>query len=760
MLDITYKDRKNGRIQSIDAPDFSVGFREDAGPAFSVTDNGATKQIPLCLTPQGYAGEYDGVLFRMIHEAEEERLILRCEISNQSAVEFAPDSVDLVLGIDTCMERYPDWKKQFFPTMLRCEKTHLWGYLQSPDGSAVAVFSDAPVAAYRLEYKQLGHRIYTACLSLLHKQPLPERHPQNRTALPPGEALSVSVSLVPLKDLNTFGDTLAGFGVPVLSAPRYTLSQGEELRFCLKCKEDCQIRLYTPSGKETTDTVTSEYGRYTLRVTTESGKEAEAYFYCRKPWLWYLNAARKEAIQKPQKASTHAESWYGLYSGFLAAKHLPDDAADRIIAENADEILPLMFDFENTEPLVIPKRLQNTAALIGVLCDRYQTNPDENIKFLEQASGFGDWLLARQDKAGGYMRDNTLYTCVIYPAKSLLELVEAERQAGMTAEAKRHYESVGRAIDQLCEKLDNIETEGEQTFEDGMISCSALQIAAYALTLPENKREKYIRAAEYMNKIHACLEQNIVPDCRMNGGTLRFWEAQYDVMLRTNLVCSPHGWTAWSAYAKYYLYLLTGKELYLQQLFNTLGACVQLMDLGGNLRWAFAADPYITGERLVPDTEKPVTDGLKSVRATAMAYRGKWETSTVGECYIDMVSGWYRNGEQIITGGFYDCPLIDKDYNCIDADKQGGACDNDVHEIFKCMEETVLKKLFVAEHEDGSLSCYNGTAVQGADGIHILPLEEVDTLCTNLIHPQKVILGKTEICADAGIHCYPADKRK
>lgn len=104
---------------------------------------------------------------------------------------------------------------------------------------------------------------------------------------------------------------------------------------------------------------------------------------------------------------------------------------------------------------------------------------------------------------------------------------------------------------------------------------------------------KYINAAEHMMNIHSCLEQNNIPDCRMNGGSLRFWEAQYDVMIKANFMNSPHGWTAWTIYAKYYLYLLTGKVHYLIEIINAMGTCVQLMNLKGEMRWAFMCDPYI-----------------------------------------------------------------------------------------------------------------------------------------------------------------------
>ena len=83
------------------------------------------------------------------------------------------------------------------------------------------------------------------------------------------------------------------------------------------------------------------------------------------------------------------------------------------------------------------------------------------------------------------MNHNTVYTSVIYVAKSMLELTLEERKLGRSdktwaAAAKRHYQSAKRAIDQLVASQGDFETEGELTFEDGMISCSALQIGMLA----------------------------------------------------------------------------------------------------------------------------------------------------------------------------------------------------------------------------------------------------------------------------------------
>ena len=56
----------------------------------------------------------------------------------------------------------------------------------------------------------------------------------------------------------------------------------------------------------------------------------------------------------------------------------------------------------------------------------------------------------------------------------------------------RHKESAERAIDDLLLRLDNIQTEGDMTFEDGMITCSALQLALRALLEGDSARRSDI----------------------------------------------------------------------------------------------------------------------------------------------------------------------------------------------------------------------------------------------------------------------------
>lgn len=683
----------------------------------------------------------------------------KIKVTNKGNNNFAPHMFGFDFGIDTYLESYPGWNEKFFPTFFRCEKTHFWGYFMQPIGKVLGVISRQPVASYMLDYNKepgnYGHRINFAAAVLICKGPLPEHHPQNMSKLAPGEQLEWKFDFCFADNLDSFtGIMTEKYDLPYISADRFTLASGEKLDLKVHSNSGYKLKVFDPDQKELSDMHLYKPGLYTASLLTDAGFCATACFFCRMPWEWYLVQARKEVISKPPHATTHCESWYGFYTGFLAAQHYPDEALDLTVQEMFDEIMPYVFDFNNCRPKLITERVQNVASIIGILVSRYNSNPVKYKNALVEASRFADWLMTRQKSDGAYYRDNIHYTCVIYPAKSMLELVSAERELGQSDDyfkvaAERHYDSAARAVEDLVNRLEDIGTEGEHTLEDGMISCSCLQIACYALTLPENQRKKYIEAAEHMLAVHRCLEHQISPDCRVRGTTVRYWEAQYDITLRKNFITSPHGWSAWLSYALYYLYLLTGKEEYMTQFMDAIGACAQLLGLDGNLRWAFAVDPYIyTDQCLVPDEAQPIKDAYESVKTEERAFRGKFTEKTFGEQYIDMVSGWYRTGsEQKVTGGHYTCSLILED-KILKVDRQGGCCDNDVHEIFKCIEETVLKKAFILERENDSLICWNCSVTRTDSGISVIPFEPIEHIHTNL-------LNKTVIYVADGIYSVP-----
>ena len=242
----------------------------------------------------------------------------------------------------------------------------------------------------------------------------------------------------------------------------------------------------------------------------------------------------------------------------------------------------------------------------------------------------------------------THYTCVIYPAKSLMELIHAEQALCLESPLwqkryEKHYQSIQRAMDDLVKRDGAIETEGQQTFEDGMISCCALQLAQFALMQTDaQERKKYQAMAEKMLLQHRCLTQLIVPDARMRGGTIRFWETQYDIKLKQNMIVSPHGWSAWLIYATFYLFLLTDNQDYYQQTINALGSCCNLIDSQtGELRYAFVVDPSVRGRQWMPY---------------------KFPFIEIGENYLPLSGYWNADDPS----------------------------DNDVQEIFKVLDEFIV----------------------------------------------------------------------
>ncbi len=754
-----FSDKSHGSIDFIEHDGINIPFGKDLGPSIYIKEGIDSKDILLSARGDEFSGMYNDVLFSLGYNVREKFFDITVKIENKGTTAFNPDAIGLKLGIDSYMESYPEWNEKYFPTFLRCEKTHFTGYFESPLGKAVGIICTSAIAAWELDYNKtdgvsdeeldFGHRIYTGNLLLTCKGPLPERHPQNLSEIAPGEIKEWVISLFTLNYADEFYNVAQkDFSLPTIELERYTYSRGEAVKINVKSEEKCKITSHAPSGKaQIGNSITlDEYGLYTITAEDKNGKISSATIYSRHDYGWYLKAARECAVMKPQKASTHTESWYGWFSAFLAAKHYPDADLDRLARENFDEVAPLMFDFEKGVPTVIQSRVQNLALFISVLVDLYESDKEKNFAFLDYADRFAEELLKRQTPDGAYKRNGIHYTSVIYIAKSMLELALAEKELSSDAKYKaryeKHYSSAKAAVDDLAANKERIGTEGEHTLEDGMISCSALQLGFFALTLPEEERGVYIEAAEYLMKIHACLEQRHIPDARMRGATLRFWEAQYDVMIRGNMMNSPHGWTSWKNYATYYLYLLTGKREYLIDTVNTMGACLACVREDRDISWAFIADPYLNVKVLVPDTQKPVKDGLKSVsHIKSPAYRGKYEYKTFGECYVPMISSWYRTADQLITGGYQLCPLIFDDH-IENVDNQGGACDNDVHEHFKCLEETLLKKCFVIL-ENGKTEGFGCKAEMNGQQIIVTPFEECEFLHLNLDTGADIsILGK------------------
>ena len=96
-----------------------------------------------------------------------------------------------------------------------------------------------------------------------------------------------------------------------------------------------------------------------------------------------------------------------------------------------------------------------------------------------------------------------------------------------------------------------------------------------------------------------------------------------------------------------------------------------------------------------------------------------------------MISSWYHAPEETAVFGYLGSwPDVSTD--------QGGCCDNDVHEIFKCAEEVILTKAYVHEEID-SRDVFHCTAENTAEGL-VIRLREalVDQVHVLLSSEKKV----------------------
>jgi len=578
----------------------------------------------------------------------------------------------LVLGVDSEMRTFPQWDSLVFPSVIRCEKQFAWGYFMSPTGKILTVATEEPVASYALNYEYedilewvWGHTVRTASLDLLHAGPLPERHPQDLDVIRAGESLEWHIHLGIVDDLCDVKPAVSRWAaVPMMELDRYTVERGEQVKVKTWGMSKPSIIITTPNGSIRTVrghviSGLDEPGMYNVRCSFD-GRYSEATLYVRESWEWYAEKAREFIAKYPPRMGNSCESYYGYLPAMLAAGRNPRPEIDSVIAGCLERDLGTMIDLQTGLPLPLrlPERIQNFSTLAVILARYYQAGADTT--YLHLASRLADYVMSKQDSSGAYRSNGTHYTAVIYPAKSLLDVAIAEDGAGMSAEASRHRESAIRSCLDLADRLDDIETEGDLTFEDGMITCSALQMAYAALNTSDTQIRSHLTdAAEYMMRKHRCMEQRMGSDCRSRGATLRWWEA-LDVYFSPNqAMSSPHGWTAWKAYADAYLYRLTGKEEYRRDLLEVMGACVQLMDLSGEIRWAFVCDPYIAGRVCVPGSQ-PCS----------------WTTvdKVVGEQYLPLINAWCRNsdGQAANFGEF------------------GGSGDGTVYEIFNAVEELML----------------------------------------------------------------------
>ncbi|MEO5995810.1 MAG: hypothetical protein ABIN89_03740 [Chitinophagaceae bacterium] len=736
----------------------SIPWRQDeyAGPAWSGVTMTKAKGNQL-----RFEGSENRIGYTLEYKNVHGKLTLIAQLINESDEPYLVNpSLSLRLGIDHEMKDPKKYFSCFFPTLLRCESSHFWGYFQNPNGQILTIASPNPIASRNIGYISHGHRIATSSLDFLHVLPLPPRHPQNLFQLLPGEKKEWNIVLQQANSLKeTLAIVAANCNAPMISLDRTTSIAGELIDFSIytNSKHKPTVTLLNPFGKKIdlpkpvlikntcnyTITGHSEVGNYKILVT-DNNKQTEALFHIRKPWGWYLGQAREEAFRMQIKPMSHREGWLGFFSTYWAQVYFPDEKKLVETERIFHDFYVLMIDSAKVDFYINKPtwntRPQNTSWMVGMLVARYAAT--QKMEDLELAAAWGDRLIEKFQLPNGAFKG---YTALTLGAKFLQELAFYEKRFTLQSSVwkeryERHLLSIKKATEDIMQVKDLGDTEGEATYEDTQAGSAWSLLALAALNIQEDTLQKkaYLKASIAMQQRHECLTQALIPDGRMRNATLRFWESQYDVLTLPNMMNSPHGWTMRSQFGALYLYLLTGDEYYLNVMNNAMGACVQAIDeQTGILRWAFIPDPYINALPFVPDTLLPGS--------------GTRKPSVIGEQWLPMISDWWRIPDGQIGS------LENHREDGLHGVTQGWSCDNDVHESFRVLTEEFIPNAFVLERKDGSLRTMNCQAKRIGYSIYIYPNEAVvSRVHLNLKKKYKVVIqfaaDKVERTVEKGMH--------
>jgi hypothetical protein len=551
----------------------AVPFRNDqyAGPSW--------KGVSLHLADAGklqFEGQAGDIHYSLRYASIEDQLTVIVGIHNAGKEVFSPVRASVTLGIDSRMTDSAQWNDQYYPTLLRCEPTHFWGYFMTPNGSILGVSSPDPVGSYSFDYLG-GNYLCTAALDLLQQPPVPDHHPVY-LSIAPGETRTWRVALQSIDDFDAVPRMLAKTcQAPMIGLGVYSVEPKQSVHIRIDSPAPLlTLEVINPDGVKTSPESrpetsvnsslssvitasfdkTDSFGRYIVRVEDRNGKRSEGSFYVHPPWSWYMKKVGSEAIKhtpRADKSPGHSldayscETHYGLLAFYMARRYFPDNKMDTLEDRILEKVAARLYQRKDSLRFSKnPERIQNGAFMADVYLERYLSTGD--MASLETAVEYVEYLLSRQSEQGFYGGYNmSPYTAVIYPAKTIMGLMAFERKLGLTdlkwqARYKRHWASVHRAMDDLLSRGLNMPTEGGVWFEDGAISCSALQLAMFALIQTDEKeRKKYLDGAKLFFDAHRCLTRLHDTDCRSRGATQRFWEARFDIRAGQQMVLSPHG---------------------------------------------------------------------------------------------------------------------------------------------------------------------------------------------------------------------------
>lgn len=238
---------------------------------------------------------------------------------------------------------------------------------------------------------------------------------------------------------------------------------------------------------------------------------------------------------------------------------------------------------------------QHEAWLIRQLADAIRDGHDETGEYLTHLRGLVTHYLSDHVDADGVIWNQNWpdetpvdYGTVDCP---LVHLIEAWKTL-------RVYDAqLAEAVLTVCQRQAahlyqrgfDFPTEGEPCTEDGSIACQAWGLAYAYNHLPDTD-PAWIELATQLMAYHAKLECSGT-DARVNGSSLRFWETMYETDAWGPSINAGHGWTLWSACARYELFVATGRFEHLERAWRHTGCVAARLQSDGSFPACWTPDP-------------------------------------------------------------------------------------------------------------------------------------------------------------------------
>ncbi len=656
----------------------------------------------------------------LCHENIGEAINLKITITRLS--DTGNQRIRFVTGIDSLMMRYPDYLEKLTPNAAIVEDGFFWSNFASPSGKKLALCCDSTVAGWmvwydlnkydcmnRGDYRSGSHQMGTMVIDLFNQlDNLPPRIMKFQKTWEKGETRTWNFYFIPYQNDKKRNLAIAGF----TRAPFIDLARSGDFEGGTACGT-----IYSPAGAELTCKYADDKFAVTPIETVDDVLISEIKFQipdpnrhgveigfeltannCKctgsvaaiLPFERYIMSGASFANRKPPRGTNTMEAAMPAF-GWIAAEKINPAPTRRnsLYRFFEEEYFACSFSADGI-PLAYPDRIQNQAFALDLCREMYYL--DQNNIWLERGETLVRDLLARQGIDGGLYAHNGRqhYSSVIYPLRSMHEFAQALAHED---QLKNEIElCVERGMADLFRRQEDIGTEGAPCYEDGAIACTSLQLAYWAFT---KQKSEYAQAAKKIIAGHECLEW-FSPNSKTNGATVRFWETFWAIGWH-NTLSTPHGWSAWTGEAYYFIYLATGDTDYLRKFLNNLSACLSLIDVRmSSVYFCFTPESYVY------DTASK-----------------QWS----GERYLDMA--------------------------LTDTIEEGG---RETYEIIKLLTDFMLDKAYLYV-EDNQIKAINAEIQIHNNDIEVMPGKNIKTIYRNVNIPDNFkIISSLSIIKHGYIH--------